>query len=602
MIKQDLSKWDNINTLEGMLFFAEAIDELLFDHTLDTFKSQALNLHVSVLEVRKLLLLHTKGHITYRQLSYAIEEFEFFLKNDPVVPDPIPILWLDFLKLLKNDNKKPVKLFQIVDALSIDIGNKYWILLKKCIKEAIQDKKRKKLIISLAKSFISETELLGFNRKHVYFANNKFFFNNGRKITSFSQIDSFIRYFDRKIKQRKVIFRCSDSLLLFSKFGNPFHITISATSPNLSSTDTDMQNKIDAFFQTNGKFPNFIYVDDIYAKDEYKARDLAIERLDLFKDVCRFSDHNTEIDINDTVLVLDENQKHVSEISPPRNPMTCHVERDEKAKELFIKKTIEILSGRHSWGQLVDSFRKVIDFHEAALTSKTIENQFLNLWSSFECFLPTPDKNRSRIDYFISSLIPVISLTYADNIFKDISSCLLKIDYNVKTFIKDLNTSDKTDNNEIKVLKLLTCEEFEQERNDLVQKLSFSPLLRNRCYWCFKNFNSSNKIHSTLLKHRKKVTWHIKRIYMTRNQIVHNAECLPYVTTLVENLHSYLDLMIASVVKVGIESQHVSDIDSLLTLINGYYKSHLKLLNKNVKCNQENYYDLLFGPSAPLVI
>ena len=42
MRKLNVGHWADIESLEGLLFFSELIDEMLFDYTLDSYKPLAL--------------------------------------------------------------------------------------------------------------------------------------------------------------------------------------------------------------------------------------------------------------------------------------------------------------------------------------------------------------------------------------------------------------------------------------------------------------------------------------------------------------------------------------------------------------------------------
>ena len=59
-------------------------------------------------------------------------------------------------------------------------------------------------------------------------------------------------------------------------------------------------------------------------------------------------------------------------------------------------------------------------------------------------------------------------------------------------------------------------------------------------------------------KHAKRVEWQIKRIYRNRNMIVHNGEKTPYLSLLVENLHSYVDDFLLYVIHSMAEGKNIN--------------------------------------------
>lgn len=51
-------------------------------------------------------------------------------------------------------------------------------------------------------------------------------------------------------------------------------------------------------------------------------------------------------------------------------------------------------------------------------------------------------------------------------------------------------------------------------------------------------------------EHEKKTAWHIQRIYRARNCIIHDGEDVQNIENLVENLHSYIDVLCSGIVQL----------------------------------------------------
>lgn len=43
MIKRSIKNWEKGENIQGLLYFVQRMDELLFHHSLDTYKSPTLN-------------------------------------------------------------------------------------------------------------------------------------------------------------------------------------------------------------------------------------------------------------------------------------------------------------------------------------------------------------------------------------------------------------------------------------------------------------------------------------------------------------------------------------------------------------------------------
>ena len=73
------------------------------------------------------------------------------------------------------------------------------------------------------------------------------------------------------------------------------------------------------------------------------------------------------------------------------------------------------------------------------------------------------------------------------------------------------------------------------------------PLLQYRIEYYGKMYSDCNKLKLFLTSHRKRVSWHIMRIYRNRNMIVHDGSYFPYIGIIVQNLHYYIDCLIDTI-------------------------------------------------------
>jgi hypothetical protein len=115
-------------------------------------------------------------------------------------------------------------------------------------------------------------------------------------------------------------------------------------------------------------------------------------------------------------------------------------------------------------------------------------------------------------------------------------------------------------------------------------------------------FKSSSRCLETLQHHRNRVRWHIYRIYNSRNQIIHSAQSLPYLDTLVENVHAYVDGLILAIWQVTKRSPVTLTVSSALEIMAASEKSHFDHLAKSdVECTSTNFRSIVFGNENPLL-
>ena len=97
------------------------------------------------------------------------------------------------------------------------------------------------------------------------------------------------------------------------------------------------------------------------------------------------------------------------------------------------------------------------------------------------------------------------------------------------------------------------------------------PLLRNRIYCLNQTFKSGKAIGALINKHEQKTSWHIHRIYRARNCIIHDGEQIPNIECLVENLHSYIDVLCNGLIRLLNETHHTKSV------IDGIYEMRIKV-------------------------
>ena len=592
MKKHNLHKWKKTRELEGALFFAEAIDELLFDHSLDSFKAPALNFHVSAYEVLSLLVSATIGKVNTKSISFAINELEYHLRKDPVVPRPIPAVWKRCVQQLQDTQLEAERLLPFADALIMSIGDSYWTLLMDAIKTAINEPNKKEKLWALAKSFTAELDLAKISKEYVFMENNRYFFNpesSPKRITKTDQALGFFTQLNRGPSKRKVFFRVSESFRKYKSVLEQFDIRVIDIPPALKrSSDYSRE-----FLAENPALPIICEVSDLRAKDVYFAEQNARALFDWIMDICKYADHRLSLEISSNALVTNDKLEYPYVVSLKIHPMHSRSERDVENQMGVINAAISVLTGKYFSDRLRTRFRKVLDYHEAALTSKVADNQLLNLWSALESLLNVKIRSGSQINHIAELISNVEILTYVPRLFQSVTRDLSAAWPELSGFLVDI---EKGHSLLRKTTALLVCQEYETLRGELMGHLPESPILRNRCFWLSNNFGTNKSVRYILDLHHKRVEWHVRRIYTSRNLIVHSAETLPYLNKLIENLHNYLDTVLEVIVRIGLSTRHITDITSIITYISAHSNEYMSALKGDEKEMEIlTFWEMLYG-------
>jgi hypothetical protein len=146
---------------------------------------------------------------------------------------------------------------------------------------------------------------------------------------------------------------------------------------------------------------------------------------------------------------------------------------------------------------------------------------------------------------------------------------------------------------------IITIKENEFIRDKLYAAIGSNVLLRFRTWKLMSTFGNSSSIMAAIKAHEQRVGWHLRRIYRSRNLLVHSGKALRYQDHLVESLHSYVDRSIYLVEEIMTRKPSPQNLDSALMAIRLDHEAHLRSLaaNKNTACNVANLRELIFGLS-----
>lgn len=596
----DLEKWEINENTEGLLFFAQALDEMLFHHSLDSFKAPALNVHSNILELLFFAYEFSRGTLRGKKtFSHVIDELVFNMKNDPVIDISAGSIFSELIKNIKSSDH-PGKFLNSVQALHAEFEHEYWKKLYNFLLKEVPLNKKKSLMLRAIKSFCAEVELRGYSREYVYKVTQDFFFSERelpKTISSTEQLKEFLDHFEQPQKKYDVYLRANMPVRRYKKHleNNKIFITEGPGSDldKLGTSRLIKKNK-EGFEGYN----TYIKIEENKSADPHRAREYAESRLRMFFDAYTFLDHKTKINIHPSCIVVktgEESQETFLRARP--HPMEKASSRSKVPNE-YLDQTFDSLFSSFT-SQATHQLFRVFDYHSAAISTDAPESQLISLWAALDGLFPAPTKGERGINFYLKMLLPALVLTYPEKIFLYITDALKHAGKPAKDIIqKNSSGSDFFE----KVVFFMATKETGDKANELTTLLSHYPLLRNRCFWCHSHFNSAKAVHGTLDAHRQRLSWHLRRIYLARNQILHNDRTLPYLPTLVENLHSYLDIILRSIIKLGERSiGHEMSISTAFELLETHESIYLNSLKANdAVCDKSNFQEIIFGRSNPL--
>ncbi len=197
MKRGNLSKWQDIGACRNLLFFAQLINELLFDYSIPSNRVSTLNSHYLCLDALSVIKAIESHGTNEAALKPIIEELFTSLEKDTTFSkrgeDPL----IYFMKTQPNGSLRPVSKpedlsFQDAKNAVISIHNKFFrsnwyidALVADICEYVIGNNLEDQLaLFRQTKSFLTELINRGYSSRYITYKANTFFYRGKKPITS----------------------------------------------------------------------------------------------------------------------------------------------------------------------------------------------------------------------------------------------------------------------------------------------------------------------------------------------------------------------------------------------------------------------------------
>lgn len=577
------------------LFFVQSVEEMLFPYGHDSYKVPTLNFHFLCIEILQTIDKIENDVIDKGNMRPLFEELSAMLANDKVAEK---LYGTDFYRLFynKNDkgeysrdcsnlNKDPgseisLKVIQktlqfLVNDMTIDdkylqtLKNEIEIILNKTTFE-IGEAQR---LSGLSRLLLTELINRGYSQEYIYSKIKERYYSDLHKIEDVSiEIEYFWNMFSFEEHKYSVTLPVKKADV--KKLLGHFH-------------GVAISDNIDRLF---GNSCRWLAKMEIEALDPQSARDKVCELMSLFVSLKQYNSHVSKSFYTKQAIVVDLDDEKEYAIS---KPVTVLSRGETKSEEQTYKCIGEMLQ---SFPVIGEKMINAINLHSSAMESINISNQLLNLWTIVEVLVEVDKRySYSKITQISNTITTVQNTSYVKSLIEqllfDLKHCCLDIKSHLEKITKGSNDIEK-------MAALLVLQEFEQNKNDLINDLPNYPLLRYRIEHYAKQFSNRQELKKLLVNHRKRLEWQIMRIYRNRNMIVHDGSHFPYIDLVVQNLHFYVDNLIDTInyyVGKGYES-----LDIIYTMLSNKELSYQIILekidgSKNALPIGDDYIEVVLG-------
>lgn len=588
---RNLKKWKSPEKCSGLVFFAQLLEELLFDFSIDTYKPSAMNTSLLCMEVWRTIKGVNDGIINKANVEHVCQELASNLKVDPVAKSLLSVDLDQALSIIQNKTKELQEIKTIIELIINEISlKKYKAKSEELLIKEIILNNNFSMIRILTRNYITTLINFGYHPKILAEEALSYFYRSDLEIKDSNAINGFIELFSKPRNNYIAIFRATKFFEVIASSCNSFDINVETDLSKI--TDLDNITNPDQI-QLKDEFKlkkNYVYiiVNKIEALDCYSAREKACARIEMISILLTLFHHKEQPRWDEACLIYNIENKDVKISKKIINPMhKCIDLRPEKA----VKKVNELLKEFSLSSTSFNKFNKSSLLHSLALKNDSKENQMINLWISLESLIPAKEKG-CKIENISNALLPFLNINYLNNLIDRLVADIL---YWNKGALHATLKGIPGDSFRIKMGKLLALDDFLSQRETLIAKFKNFYLLENRFNYMVKVFSSPSTIVKLIDKHDKRVRWQLRRIYRARNSIIHDGKMPSYTGILIENTHAYIDSVMMIILQLASTPKKVISIDQTFSYIEMNYKAYYKNISKKeLMLTNENIEEILF--------
>lgn len=536
-------KWQYGYTHDGLLFFAQRIEEMLMYYTSHLYKVPVYNSYLLLEEYAETFSLVQRNSISQTHLSLILEELYHQLRSDYIIKEHYSEDDISYtIGQLKGTTGERQK--QYVHYLWHTMSQ-YPEWCKEEARKVTSSERDKKKIEKVLRSFIPSLIGVGYSPRFIYRHCKRTF--SSERICCFEDIDKFLDRFDWKSRDYTVYFAVNKGVLSFKK------ILESRLGISFDRDKTSSQVQFN-----EGETPVHI---NIKALDSDSAAERAYHQFNLFARYYMFLGNRNEEWCGEKAIVKDS-EDHI--YSPPFMPIGFRYSQDYDRRTLGVSSEY-IITNLIENAEREDFYKvdKLIRTHNIALDSPDIGNGFLNLWSVLE-IIGVSYHEESKIKEIMNAVIPILKRNYVGRIFEELHD-YLKANLSEEEYNSLIDEVKEEGTEEHKIGSLVILDAYDDLRKKAYSLLSNYPVIRSRICQLHKDvFSNKNKLLDELDRYEQRVRWHLQRLYRTRNAIIHSGESSLYLKFLGEHLHDYVDELILEIVGKITSDNSLCSIDNVI--------------------------------------
>lgn len=537
-----VGQWANEFKHDGLLFFAQKTEEMLFYYTSHLYKVPVYNTYSLMGEYLYTSQLVQQKVVNEGHLKYILDEFMEAFEEDIVLKNNISEDKRKYIIQSLNESST-LDQERIMRYLYHHFAN-YYDMCVAYLKKIVREEKEKKKIEKALRCYLPTLLNNGYSEEFVYRYNIAFWTNE--EISDTEAIDNYFKRFDFKKRKYRVYIAINKKASQFEE------ILVSRLNAIVDQDEYSAKLKYDK--------EEFMQVSfEVKELDEYKAAQRVFERMSLFIRFYKFLGNRREEWFSNKCLVRTEDDEIIIADIKPKG-YSYSEDYDDKTIGLSSETLISaLINNAQKSFQVIN---KVLQIHNTAIENPDMKNGFLNMWSIME-IIGIHKRDDSKMHEIENSIVPILENDYAKSIFEELHD-YLKANVSEKRYTKIVGKVDLDADEYVKIASIVILDQYDAIKQELNIELRNYPILRSRIAQLHDLFSKKNNYYNELERYERRIRWHLRRMYRTRNAIIHSGESSKRIKALGEHLHSYIDEILYEILIQLAASGTYSSIEDVL--------------------------------------
>jgi hypothetical protein len=532
---QDWTAWGVSSGLEKL--FVLLWSELFDDTTLDTWQPRTSNIRSVLEEIVRACEIAREYEPYGHNIPELLREADLIASMDPILTKHFPHVREYLAGLTKDDPRKKLEAVQRRAVVLLGHLHSYRDAIVSTLRELVAagDARQKEDLLRLGMTLGTELSVTGYSDAHLL---TGLTILQDPSLEFPARVDALLHAFSGVEK----LFDCTYALR------GPTFIARLATKnvrytlgPPAALDGADEE----AFFAKAAPTDLFATV-RVNALDPLTARDAAAPRIASMIAAVAAFERETTVSLKGTQLLVRPRGERAQLVAlTDTRRFYAPSSRDAE------KRVVQLV---HLQNAMRDDDREQLDaalqYHRLAIGAQTDEARLVNLWVALESLLRRSE-GASIIERLSSHVPQAVALTNVPKIVTGLAIYLRHYwaAHGIERFRPIFEHVHPKRLAPADLLEVLLETDDGPRINALLAAVHDHPLLVYRLYrYKVRTLKSGESVATNLSHHRQNVDWQLRRIYRSRNEVIHRAYCPRGTAKLLVHLHAYFIQLVDAII------------------------------------------------------